>query len=241
MFKRPTLSTSLIENEKEVGTVVGDGSTAGADKVTSSEKEGNTATTPEVSYPWNAYNASPPIPSSSTLVSESSPSSTDITPSEPEPIPVALIPVQVPHDPHGVLDLSTSDWSVKARRLLAVSGIVVVRQLEMMNVLLGYEEANKYQLLSPEGVLLGYLMEQEVGMKGMVMRQMLKTHRAFKATVLDIDGEVILRVSSFLVAKSCSLWLILRQSLQSRVKTNKNCCFGNRFVVPSPSSTHVFT
>lgn len=32
----------------------------------------------------------------------------------------------------------------------------------MMNLFLGYEEANKYQLLSPNGDLLGYLME-EVG------------------------------------------------------------------------------
>lgn len=193
MFKRPVLATTATE--KEIATSIRDGSTAGADKVTSLEKEG-IVTKPEVTYPWNAYNASPPAPSSTTLVSESTATSTDITPSEPDPVPLAaLIPVQVPHDPQGVLDLASGEWSDKARRLLAVSGIVVVRQLEMMNVLLGYEEANKYQLLSPEGVLLGYLMEEEVGMKGMMMRQMLKTHRAFKATVLDIDGEVILRVS----------------------------------------------
>ncbi|TKA58492.1 hypothetical protein B0A53_00232 [Rhodotorula sp. CCFEE 5036] len=78
--------------------------------------------------------------------------------------------------------------------LLSQSAIVVARQLEPLNVFLGWEEANKYQLLSPEGHLLGYLLEEESSLVGTMSRQLLKTHRPFRATVISPDGEVLLRV-----------------------------------------------
>lgn len=54
---------------------------------------------------------------------------------------------------------------------------------------------HRYQLLSPEGHLLGYLAEEDLGLRGALTRNMLKTHRAFRATVLAPDGTVLLRVS----------------------------------------------
>ncbi|KAI5474574.1 scramblase family protein [Pseudohyphozyma bogoriensis] len=64
----------------------------------------------------------------------------------------------------------------------------------MMNIFLGFEEANKYQLLAPDGTLLGYLMEEDLGFGAALMRQAVRTHRAFKATVLDTQGNVLLRI-----------------------------------------------
>jgi hypothetical protein len=92
-----------------------------------------TAATP--TFPWNAYNAGPTasatgLPSPDTALVGDLPA----TPS---------ILVVVPHDERGVIDKSTGDVSEKVKKLFAVSAIVVVRQLEMMNVLIGYEEANK--------------------------------------------------------------------------------------------------
>lgn len=49
----------------------------------------------------------------------------------------------VPRDEEGVLDNAVGDASERARALFSVSAIVVVRQMEMLNVLLGYEQANK--------------------------------------------------------------------------------------------------
>lgn len=48
--------------------------------------------------------------------------------------------------------------------ILAKPSIVIQRQLEMMNVLLGYEQANKYIIMDPQGNGVGYLAEQEHGM-----------------------------------------------------------------------------
>ncbi|GAA5909849.1 hypothetical protein JCM5296_001835 [Sporobolomyces johnsonii] len=113
---------------------------------------------------------------------------------EPAP-PVSSIPVTVPHDEHGVLDRARGEWSDQVRQLLAQPALVVARQLEMMNVMLGWEEANKYQLLSPEGALLGYLLEEETGvLGGTLRRQLLRTHRPFRATILSPSGDVLLRI-----------------------------------------------
>lgn len=113
-----------------------------------------------------------------------------------EPMPLSSIPVVVPHDAAGVLDNASGLHSDAARRLLSVSALVVARQIEMMNLFLGYEQANKYQLLSPEGTVLGFLMEEELGIASSIKRQLLKTRRAFKATVLDTEGNTILVVRS---------------------------------------------
>lgn len=56
---------------------------------------------------------------------------------------VARIPVEVPHDELGVIDQAQGEWAEQVRTLFATPAIVVARQLEMMNVLLGFEEANK--------------------------------------------------------------------------------------------------
>ncbi|GAA5948549.1 hypothetical protein JCM3765_004921 [Sporobolomyces pararoseus] len=108
--------------------------------------------------------------------------------------PISRIPVNVPHDPQGVLDLTRGDWSTKCKELLSQPAIVVARQIEFMNIFLGFEQANKYQLLSPEGNLLGYLLEEEVGIGSTLKRQFLRTHRPFRATVLSPEGQVLLNI-----------------------------------------------
>ena len=50
-----------------------------------------------------------------------------------------LTPVNIPEDPDGVLNEQHP-----AAKLLSHSSLVVTRQLEMMNVMLGFEQANRY-------------------------------------------------------------------------------------------------
>ncbi|BGO90336.1 hypothetical protein NBRC10512_005579 [Rhodotorula toruloides] len=107
---------------------------------------------------------------------------------------IAQIPVHVPHDSDGVLDRATGSWAEHTRTLLSQPAIVVVRQIELLNVFVGFEQANRYQLLSPEGHLLGYLLEEETSIAGTMSRQLLRNHRPFKAVVISPDGQVLLRI-----------------------------------------------
>jgi hypothetical protein len=78
-------------------------------------------------------------------------------------------------------------------RLLDNSTLVVQRQLEMMNVLMGFEQANRYVIMDPHGNHIGYLAEQEHGIGNAVARQMLKTHRSFTTHVFDKQEKEVLR------------------------------------------------
>ncbi|KAL4996303.1 Scramblase-domain-containing protein [Aspergillus recurvatus] len=99
-----------------------------------------------------------------------------------------LSPVYLPEDPHGVLKESHP-----ATGILANSGLVVQRQLELMNVMIGFEQANKYVILDAAGNHVGYMAEQEKGMASMMARQWFRTHRSFVTHVFDRHENEVLR------------------------------------------------
>lgn len=103
-----------------------------------------------------------------------------------------MSPVHIPEDPQGILKSDHPSMG-----LLANSSIIVQRQLEMMNVFLGFEQANRYIVMDPQGGHIGYLAEQEHGIGSTMMRQMLKTHRSFTTHVFDRHEKEVLRVSLF--------------------------------------------
>ena len=100
-------------------------------------------------------------------------------------------PVHIPEDPHGVLRENHPAMSI-----LSNSSIVVQRQLEMMNILMGFEQANKYVIMDPLGNHIGYLAEQEHGMTNLMARQMLRTRRSFTTHVFDRNQREVLRVKN---------------------------------------------
>ena len=100
-----------------------------------------------------------------------------------------LSPVHIPEDPDGVLNERHPATSI-----LSNSAIVVTRQLELMNVMLGFEQANKYVIMDPKGGHIGYMAERELGMGNMMARQMFSTHRSFTTHVFDRQGKEVLRV-----------------------------------------------
>jgi hypothetical protein len=79
-------------------------------------------------------------------------------------------------------------------RLLENSTIVVQRQLEMMNVLMGFEQANRYVIMDPHGNHIGYLAELDHGVGRAVARQMFRTHRSFTTHIFDKDEREVLRL-----------------------------------------------
>lgn len=101
-----------------------------------------------------------------------------------------LSPVHVPEDPFGVLNERHP-----AATILANSGIVVQRQLELMNVMIGFEQANKYVILDPQGNHIGFIAEQDNSMGRTIARQMFSTHRSFTTHVFDKREKEVLRVS----------------------------------------------
>lgn len=108
--------------------------------------------------------------------------------------PSVSIPAIVPHDPHSVLQASSPNFS-GATQLLTQSALVVTREIEMINIFLGFEQANKYSIHAPSGELVGYLAEEEQGLLGgALQRQVLRTHRPFRATVMDASGKPVLMI-----------------------------------------------
>ncbi|KAK5015340.1 hypothetical protein LTR60_002919, partial [Cryomyces antarcticus] len=63
----------------------------------------------------------------------------------------------------------------------------------MMNVMLGFEQANRYVIMDGKGAHIGYLAEQEHGMGNAIARQMLRTHRSFTTHVFDKNEREVLR------------------------------------------------
>ncbi|KAL6704414.1 hypothetical protein ACN47E_008266 [Coniothyrium glycines] len=97
-------------------------------------------------------------------------------------------PVQIPEDPHGILNETHP-----AMELLSNSSLIIQRQLEITNILIGVEQLNRYAILDPSGNHIGYLAEQDHGIGSAVTRQMFKTHRSFTTHVFNKEGKEILR------------------------------------------------
>lgn len=79
--------------------------------------------------------------------------------------------------------------------VLSSPEITITRQLEMLNVFLGYEQANKYTILDSANTVVGYIAEHESGIKSTILRQLLKTRRPFQADVMDRHGTVVLHLT----------------------------------------------
>ena len=79
------------------------------------------------------------------------------------------------------------------RSILEHDTLVVGRQLEVANVLLGFEQYNRYVIQSQSGSLVGYLLEADSLGKS-IARQVLRTHRAFHVDCVDTDFNSILQI-----------------------------------------------
>lgn len=77
-------------------------------------------------------------------------------------------------------------------KLLANDMLVVTRQIEMLNLFMGFEVANRYAINDVHGNVLGYMAEEERGFFGTIARQAFKTHRGFRSVIMDVNGTPIL-------------------------------------------------
>jgi hypothetical protein len=83
-----------------------------------------------------------------------------------------LAPVHIPEDPDGVLN----------------------EKHPAVHILVGFEQANKYVIMDPQGNHLGFIVERDLGLGNMMARQMFSTHRSFTTHVFDKFEKEVLRV-----------------------------------------------
>jgi hypothetical protein len=87
--------------------------------------------------------------------------------------------------------LNQSDAVVE---LLSYPMLVIERRLELMNVFLGFEQANRYTIMDSNGNHLGYMEEDDINIGKAIMRQVYRLHRPFTVRVLNRHGEHILTI-----------------------------------------------
>lgn len=97
--------------------------------------------------------------------------------------------VHIPADPHGVLPPDHP-----ALAILGNSSLVIQRQIEMMNIIIGFEQANRYIMMDGQGNTLGYIAEQDHGLGRSMARQVFKTHRSFTTHIFDRYEREVLRI-----------------------------------------------
>lgn len=92
-------------------------------------------------------------------------------------------------NPRGVLQ--RSDPVVD---LLSRPSLVIERRLEMMNVFLGFEQANRYTIMDDNGAHLGYMEEEDFGITKAILRQIYRLHRPFSVRVMDRHGTHVMTI-----------------------------------------------
>ena len=97
--------------------------------------------------------------------------------------------VHIPSDPHGIIP-----HDHPALSLLGNSSLVIQRQIEMMNIMLGFEQANRYIIMDGQGQTLGYIAERDHGIGSAVARQAFRTHRSFTTHIFDAQEREVLRI-----------------------------------------------
>ena len=76
--------------------------------------------------------------------------------------------------------------------ILSHNTINIRRQVELLNVFIGFEQGRQYALTGPSGEPIGYLLEEAQSLASMFARQFLKLHRTAKLALLDMNGNVLL-------------------------------------------------
>lgn len=92
-------------------------------------------------------------------------------------------------NPHGIIHHDDG-----VARILSEPTLVIERQVEMMNVFLGFEQINRYVILDALGNRLGSMEERDLGFVSAMMRQIYRLHRPFTVDVFDNDGNQVLTI-----------------------------------------------
>ncbi|QHS74327.1 Aim25p [Saccharomyces paradoxus] len=81
-----------------------------------------------------------------------------------------------------------------ATTILNEPTIIIERQIEFMNVFLGFEQANRYAIMDVNGNKIASMMERDFSITKAIMRQFYRLHRPFLVDVFDNWGNVIMTI-----------------------------------------------
>lgn len=97
---------------------------------------------------------------------------------------------EIPPNPDGLITPEDGIYDI-----LKEPTLVIERQLEMMNVILGFEQANRYKILNSMGQQIGYMQEKDIGIGKIIARQLFRLHRPFDVDVFNMYGDKLLTIS----------------------------------------------
>ncbi|EGV60922.1 hypothetical protein PSN45_001280 [Yamadazyma tenuis] len=70
--------------------------------------------------------------------------------------------------------------------------LVIERKVEMMNLFLGFEQANRYKIMNAMGEQIGFMQEKDLGIFKMLGRQFFRLHRPFDIEVFNNYGDLLM-------------------------------------------------
>ncbi|KAM5533254.1 hypothetical protein V8D89_013031 [Ganoderma adspersum] len=103
-------------------------------------------------------------------------------------------------------------WEQSVRSPIALlqnDRLVITRQIEMLNIFVGFEQTNRYVITNELGDTLGYIAEEPRGFLATVSRQVFRTHRPFRAIVMDAQGSPILWIRRPFAFINSRMYLVL--------------------------------
>ncbi|KAK9432751.1 Scramblase-domain-containing protein [Lipomyces doorenjongii] len=90
-------------------------------------------------------------------------------------------------DPRGIIQRSDL-----VTPILENPELVIRREIEIIGLAVGYEQANRYTLMSRDRVLFGSMEEVDQGFLSFITRQLYRLHRPFTVRAYDVFGNHIL-------------------------------------------------
>ncbi|PSK38281.1 hypothetical protein C7M61_002840 [Candidozyma pseudohaemuli] len=72
--------------------------------------------------------------------------------------------------------------------------LVIERQVEFMNVVIGFEQANRYKIMNSNGDQIAYMEEKDFGIMKAIGRQFFRLHRPFELEVFNNYGDLLLTI-----------------------------------------------
>lgn len=96
---------------------------------------------------------------------------------------------EMPPNENGIITPEDGIYSI-----LSEPTLVIERQVEFMNVILGFEQANKYKIMNSLGEQIGYMEEKDYGILKMVGRQFFRLHRPFDIDVFNNYGDLLMTI-----------------------------------------------
>lgn len=70
--------------------------------------------------------------------------------------------------------------------------LVIERQVEFINLFLGFEQANQYKIMNSSGEQIGFMQEKDYGIFKMLGRQFFRLHRPFDIEVFNNYGDLLM-------------------------------------------------